>query len=189
MKDRVPLYPGRVKLTPVSEQENTYDMIRADEPTQEGTPLNKATLLKDTTAALYGLGADAVPDDVLVTLYGLYHNATSFRQLWENASPGSGFSSQTLELDLTGYQLILLVIENRKCFFVKKQDSVSVSFTMTEAYPNSYNTENYLRTVTLNDSSVVFENAWYQAGVSGAYENNNRIKPLLIYGIKGVKTS
>ena len=72
---------------------------------------------------------------------------------------------------------------------MKKQDSVSVSFTMTEAYPNSYNTENYLRTVTLNDSSVVFENAWYQAGVSGAYENNNRIKPLLIYGIKGVKTS
>ena len=32
---------------------------------QQGTPLNKDTLLKDATAALYGLGADAVPDDVL----------------------------------------------------------------------------------------------------------------------------
>lgn len=64
MKDRVPVYPGRVKLTPVSGQENTYDMVRADEPTQEGTPLNKATFLKDTTAALYGLGTGAVPDDV-----------------------------------------------------------------------------------------------------------------------------
>lgn len=30
-----------------------------------GTKLNKASLLKDDTAALYGLGADAVPDDVL----------------------------------------------------------------------------------------------------------------------------
>lgn len=30
-----------------------------------GNDLNKSTLLKDSTAALYGLGADAVPDDVL----------------------------------------------------------------------------------------------------------------------------
>lgn len=71
MKDRVPLYPGRVKLTPVSGQANTYDMVRADEPTQEGTQLSKATFLKDATAALFGLGADAVPDDVLAKL-GVY---------------------------------------------------------------------------------------------------------------------
>lgn len=67
MKDRIPLYPGRVKMTPVSGQANTYDMVRADEPTQEGTPLNKATLLKDATAALYGK-TDAVPDDLFQTL-------------------------------------------------------------------------------------------------------------------------
>lgn len=68
MKDRVPLYPGRVTITPVSGQANTYDMSRADQPTQEGTPLNKATFLKDSTAALFGLGSDAVPDDVLKIL-------------------------------------------------------------------------------------------------------------------------
>ena len=68
MQDRVSLYPGRVKLVPVAGQENTYDMVRADSPTQEGTPLNKDSLLKDATAALYGLGADAVPDDVLALL-------------------------------------------------------------------------------------------------------------------------
>ena len=65
MRDRVPLYPGRVKLVSVSGQENVYDMTRADQPTQQGDPLNKATLLKDATAALFGLGTDAVPDDVL----------------------------------------------------------------------------------------------------------------------------
>ena len=71
MKDRVSLYPGRVKLTPVSGQENTYDMVRADEPTQEGDPLSKATFLKDDTAALFGLGTDAVPDDLFKLLSGL----------------------------------------------------------------------------------------------------------------------
>lgn len=65
MQDREPTYPGRVTLTPVSGLANTYDMERADQPTQEGTPLNKATLLKDTTAARLGLGTSAVPDDVL----------------------------------------------------------------------------------------------------------------------------
>ena len=68
MKDRIPLYPGRVKLNPVTGQENTYDMVRADEPTQDGTPLNKASLLQDETAALYGLGVDAVPNDILSIL-------------------------------------------------------------------------------------------------------------------------
>lgn len=68
MQDRIPLYPGRVTMTPVAGQANTFDMVRADDPTQAGTPLNKATLLKDATAALYGLGTGAVPDDVLAEL-------------------------------------------------------------------------------------------------------------------------
>ena len=71
MQDRVSLYPGRVTLTPVQGQENTFDMVRADQPTQEGTSLNKASLLKDQTAALYGLGNDAVPDDVFQRAQGL----------------------------------------------------------------------------------------------------------------------
>lgn len=53
MRDRIPLYPGRVTLTPVAGQENTYDMKRADQPTQEGTPLNKGTLLSDETASKF----------------------------------------------------------------------------------------------------------------------------------------
>ena len=68
MQDREPTYPGRVTLTPVFGLANTYDMERADRPLQEGTPLNKASLLKDTTAALFGLGTGAVPDDVLAEL-------------------------------------------------------------------------------------------------------------------------
>ena len=68
MRDRIPRYAGRVRMTPVSGQQNVYTMERADQPTQEGTPLNKTTLLKDVTAQLFGLTADAVPDDVLVSI-------------------------------------------------------------------------------------------------------------------------
>lgn len=77
MKDRVPLYPGRVKLNPVSGQPNTFDLVRADQPTQEGTPLNKASLLNDATAALYGLPNTAVPDDVLSKIKTLIDSANA----------------------------------------------------------------------------------------------------------------
>ena len=42
VKNRIPAHPGRVKLTPVAGVANTYDMVRADEPLEEGTPVNAA---------------------------------------------------------------------------------------------------------------------------------------------------
>ena len=42
VKNRVPTYPGRVIMTPVNGMANTYDMVRADEPLEEGTPINAA---------------------------------------------------------------------------------------------------------------------------------------------------
>lgn len=48
MKDRISTYPGRIKLTPVDGEENKYTLEWADEPTQVGTPLSKATFLPDT---------------------------------------------------------------------------------------------------------------------------------------------
>lgn len=65
MKDRESAYPGRVKMTPVEGQENTYDLERADEPTVEGTILNKRNFLPDYIAEALGLSAadDPVPAD------------------------------------------------------------------------------------------------------------------------------
>lgn len=63
MKDRIPKYAGRVKLIPVANQPNIYDMTRADEPLEEGTPLKKATLLSDETATLLGLTGDSNVND------------------------------------------------------------------------------------------------------------------------------
>ena len=69
VEDRVSTYPGRVKMTPVSGQTNVYDMVRADQPVQEGTPLNKAlmdqkanTLTKDVTVYVSRTGDDASGD-------------------------------------------------------------------------------------------------------------------------------
>ena len=55
--DRVPTYAGRVKLTAVSGQPDVYDLVRADSPIVEGTPIN---------AALLNAKADCLLDSVTV---------------------------------------------------------------------------------------------------------------------------
>ena len=110
MQDRVPLYPGRVTLTPVSGQANTFDLVRADQPTQEGTPLNKANLLKDATAALFGKTNAAVPDDILNLLSKsvLAQTAGKYtRHVGTNADRPVG-STMTLNVGGKPYEFIVV---------------------------------------------------------------------------------
>ena len=83
MQDRVPVNPGRVLIAPENGAAPYYaTMTRADNPTQEGTALNKANLLKDATAAKFGLGADAVPDDVFGVL-SRFHSELGNEYVWK----------------------------------------------------------------------------------------------------------
>lgn len=70
MQDRVPLYPGRVRLNPVTGQTNVYDMTLEDSASVQGTPLNKASLLNDFTAAKIFISPDGTetPSDALSEL-------------------------------------------------------------------------------------------------------------------------
>ena len=88
MKDRVPTYPNRVILNPVAGQENTYDIVRADEPQQEGTPLNKATLLDDDTAEKLGLTGDPTVNQALAGILQKPIQATLAADGWETITGG-----------------------------------------------------------------------------------------------------
>ena len=130
MKDRVPLYPGRVRLTPVSGQENTYDMVRADEPTQEGTPLNKASLLKDSTATLLGLPDTAVPDDALIAiLIGVNKYAFRLTFTFLDGSPVAGKTVDGLT-SLDGTPVV--TDENGNAFGVSSTPTVEIGMDFTE---------------------------------------------------------
>lgn len=74
MKDRQPTRPGRVRITPENGEAYYAVMEMADEPTEVGTPPIKANLLKDSTAALLGGGADMVPDEAFIALKNLIDN-------------------------------------------------------------------------------------------------------------------
>lgn len=105
MKDRVPANPGRVLITPENGSAPFYaTMARADNPTQEGDPLDKNTLLKDATAAMFGKGTDALPDQILSVL--------SKAALWKQSGHDPIYTVETRRLSEVSVGEKFLFFEN-----------------------------------------------------------------------------
>lgn len=155
MQDRVPLYPGRVTMTPVAGQANTFDMVRADDPTQAGTPLNKATLLKDATAALYGLGPGAVPDDVLAEL-GKYK-----QYWWRRRSINAGW----YQVDTTATNR-LLKYDLYDTVVYTYGDSISVSQTDGTITINSASSMTLRRSTVTVDKLAVLKGKYFKTDLN-----------------------
>ena len=133
MNDRVSLNPGRVLVTPENGGEAFYaTLTRADNPTQEGDPLNKSTLLKDATAALFGLDDTAVPDDVLNRILAILQEQENLSL--RAASRYSGFGSETQSVEVSGEIAIgdaegtvnIPIPENAKLVFLS---DINISYT------------------------------------------------------------
>lgn len=96
-KDRIPTHAGKIKLTPVDGAPDEFIMERADDPTVEGTPLNKATF-------------DSVIHSRLTGRY--YEPTVTSRRVWEssvraNPIPTSGWTNATSTgAKNGGYELI-----------------------------------------------------------------------------------
>lgn len=146
MQDRVSLYPGRVKLEPVAGQANLYDLTRADQPTQEGTPLNKASLLQDTTASAFGLGTDAVPDDAL-HLLSRFQRGLGNEYIWAKEQ----WNWEVVKSNST-YSQILVKSGNTNRTYVRYSDdiildsdgNISLAEPITQIYP-TYNSAGSLQ--------------------------------------------
>lgn len=101
MEDRNVQFPQRYQLKKVEGTEDIFDLIPAPgEISSEGTLINKATLWKDATAALFGLGVDSVPDD------GFAYLGKYAQHWWKVKKYGSGTyevsdSSTTVQFSIT----------------------------------------------------------------------------------------
>ena len=146
--------------------------------------LNKENLLKDSTAARYGLAEDAVPDNVFSAILSEINGKASIKLLWENASPLSNFDAQTIELNLTEYDAVIITAigDNDTIqyivnpLFLRKGEKGELS----SRYYRSYNSMQ-VRVVEVFDTGVKFH-----AGYGGNANRTGVLMPNGIYGIKGV---
>lgn len=165
MQDRVPLYPGRVTLTPVSGQANTFDLTRADQPTQEGTPLNKATLLKDATAALFGLPNTAVPDDAL-HLLSRFQSGLGNEYIWakytQSISYGDNLTTSQVNILSYGSSSKAQYSTNAKIEgkSVVMVDPIEITYDQIKSSPDILKGK-YYTPLTNSGSSVISKNTLY----------------------------
>lgn len=156
MQDRVSLYPGRVKLEPVAGQANTYDLTRADQPTQEGTPLNKASLLKDYTCGLLGLSSTAVPDDALLALLiGVGYYGYRVKVQYADGTPAEGVTVSGISA-LPGSSLVT----GADGIVVGRSSSASVTIGCTSPYidQKAPASQSVASTGTITDVTLTLEN-------------------------------
>ena len=139
--DRIPTYPGRVKLSPVSGQTNTYDLTRADQPIAEGTPINKALfdqkaycLTSNVTVFVATTGSDQTGDGTSAAPYATIQKAVNSIPKWldgytatidiadgtyEGRVTIEGFHGGTLVLGIAGRTVTVRGITVNASTFVK----------------------------------------------------------------------
>ena len=167
MKNRVPANPGRVLITPEDGSAAFYATVtRADNPTEAGDPLSKETLLKDATAALYGLDATAVPDEVLAAARSLISTAQSTAdskcKIVSGSYTGTGTYGSDNPCSLTlPFPPKFGVIASRWSigFYLSGSDSMWVM-----VYESSYNSSRHdVGSLTASEADSTVQ--WYTAGL------------------------
>ena len=95
MENRVPTKPGRIKLTDENGNVKYYYMERADEPTTEGTPLNKATLFNSVNENRYGCELPSKALELLVHEWRVNVLASG----WSTNKNSDGYYTQTITVE------------------------------------------------------------------------------------------
>lgn len=111
--------------------------------------------------------------------------ATSMTLLWENASPGSAFAEQTIQMNLSGYDAVLI-----EFYVLSVGDHYIVSFwgRLNEwIFANMTSGSSSLRLSRTNqvlEDSILFGRC--SANGDSVTEVKDKMIPLRVYGIKGV---
>lgn len=150
VEDRIPTYPGRVVLTPVSGVANTYDLTRADNPISDGTPINKAlldnkayTLTENATVYVATNGSDIDGDGTIDNPYLTIQTAIDSvpKHLGGyTATISVGFGVYKERLSVVGFSGGKLVIgQPGEVFSINGIDIVESSLVETNIYQIEYN--------------------------------------------------
>ena len=172
VEDRVPTYPGRVILTPVANEDNTFDMQRADEPLNSGTPINKAlfdnkayTLTSDATLYVSTSGSDVDGDGSIDSPYKTIQKAI------DEVPKHLGGHTATIDIEAGTYEERLVIN----------------GFSCGRLVIGVYGRSTTVRGIDIDNSSLVVTNIskiTYAAGFNGnLFDVNNNSSVLIEQGV------
>lgn len=135
----------------------------------------------------YGVNSSTSPNIVIPSkIYGVQEYVVEQRSdapelLWTNSAPTSAFATQTVSIDLSEYEGVL--VEFRGAFNVEKYGTAYAKKGTTGfsggAYPGG-SADSFGRDFTVSASGVTFTD-----GYNGTTKSNTNAIPYKIYGVKG----
>ena len=143
---------------------------------------------------LNGLNAPTQDDEAATKGYA--DGKAEFELLWQNASPDSDFPAQTISLDLSKYQYIMVdTVTTPSAIILRKGGSAALSLIVTSSSASNATILQVARRLVSASASkgVVFEDCMstMYTTTSGKFNDvaasNNTARPNRIYGIKGVE--
>ena len=174
MEDRIPTpgQAGRMMITPEDGSAPFYaKLTMADNPEEEGTPLNKSTLLQDATCQILGIPETSVPNDAFTKLalgIGKYGYALQVQAPDGTPIPGAEITGASardgsaavtddngLAVVVSTAQSIQITVSSTK--YIDLEPSVEVSIESTGILTNSVITMPYVDGAVRVETSAVYE--------------------------------
>ena len=158
---------------------------KIDVSSQISGKVDKSSIVNNFTTTATGYVADAR------ALKGLNDSKLSKELRWENASPSSTLSPQTVTADFSGGTHALIgfrVAASNADFVMWAIAEVGKQVELNRITPTDANTKFALvaRYVTVHSGYVAFDKAYFGSATSEPREDNTVCVPIAIYIIKGV---
>lgn len=116
-------------------------------------------------------------------LINMFGDCTRIKKLWTNASLGSEFPAQTIKVDLSSYQFVIISFKLGSGFEVMSISKVGTNGMIGSPNENVNATNaNYVRRYIVSKDNINFGDGYFNSKVYNIYT-----KPVEIYGVKGVK--
>lgn len=118
-------------------------------------------------------------------IYPLAYNMGGAKMdlLWTNPSPTSSFTAQTISLDLSNYDLVLIFARRDASNYNYNINTLVNRDGMVNMI-GTYSSKLCTRGVTMTDSGLEFGAGFYATGYGTDTNDNNKNIPYKIYGIK-----
>lgn len=102
--------------------------------------------------------------------------------LWENASPTSGCSGQSISINLTKYKFVYIIYR----LSTSVAEYIGSLFKPNIGRMNCFtmNPQLRYRNVTVSDTGIDFNGGWLVTGTTSETKDDNQMIPYRIYGVK-----
>lgn len=111
-------------------------------------------------------------------------NGMKIDLLWTNPSPNGNFVKQSISVDASGYDAVMVIMTPTQSRTMGSSVSIISVVPNEETYPGCFSPDGvWIRYMTIKSGSIYFSNA-VLAGSNGATTNETHAIPAKIYGIK-----